>query len=387
MFKNPEYNSVKVFLLVGVVAVAGYFAYINFGNEGNSALVLNRGISAQKISPCPPVCPMTTTGNFGDNPPGNIWLYGMATCEPNHSSSCHQMEVLKSNNDGTQWSQIAFWGASFGGSPNLTASAASGMFFNGAFRDFANTQIPNSLLGRYSPDGVTWTDYSANFPWYPRAYYTTAQTDPTSGGTKYAYMLGGSNGTILKNDVWQSADGVNWVQKTAAAPWPARSQATAVGFGNKIYMIGGLINNNGTPSNDVWSSADGGTTWTQLTAHAPWSARSSLSSVVYQGYIWIFGGYYAGNNDLSDVWKSSDGINWTQVTNTAAWGEVINPCVLVFNHSLFLIGGSNSFTHNISSLVWKSTDGANWTQVTDIGNLALGGVAAGMCATIPYAVN
>ena len=360
-------------MLVAIVAGAGLFAYHNYGNQGNSALVL-KNVKVMKAPPCPPLCAQV--------PNNHIWLYGMRTniCT---QTSCGEDEVLESNTDGTQWSQVALWGQSISGLADLVMPNAGGMYFSGAFRDFSSYSL-NPMLGKSSTDGTTWVS-SANPAWFPKVYYATAQTDPASSGTKYAYILGGSNGTNLKNDVWRSADGINWTQMTAAAQWPVRYEATAVGLGNKIYIMGGQSATAGTNYNDVWSSADGGATWMQATAHAPWSTRNQLSSVAYNGAIWILGG--DNNSSDSDVWKSTDGANWTEVTASAPWGRLNNPCVLVFNHALFLIGGNNASQNHTSSLVWSSTDGLNWTQKADLSGLAIGGIPAAMCSTIPYAVN
>ena len=53
--------------------------------------------------------------------------------------------------------------------------------------------------------------------------------------------------------------------------------------------------------NDVWSSSDG-ITWTEETPAAAWSARDSHSSVVFGGYIWVLGGSDGSNSYLNDVW-------------------------------------------------------------------------------------
>ncbi len=56
--------------------------------------------------------------------------------------------------------------------------------------------------------------------------------------------LGGvtvSNG-VYKNDIWFTADGVNWTEATAHAEFPERIYHTTVVYDNKLWVIGGAIN-------------------------------------------------------------------------------------------------------------------------------------------------
>ncbi len=59
--------------------------------------------------------------------------------------------------------------------------------------------------------------------------------------------------------------------------------------------------------NDVWSTADG-TSWTQNTAAAAFSARGLITLFVHNNELWLAGGLAAG--PLNDVWRSSDGAAW-----------------------------------------------------------------------------
>jgi hypothetical protein len=94
------------------------------------------------------------------------------------------------------------------------------------------------------------------------------------------WIMGGApkNSSSLANDVWSSPDGVTWTQVTANAPWGGRIVQPVV-FNNKIWVIGGWMNGYG--ANDVWSSPDG-VTWTQVTANAPWGGRGMTNPVVFK---------------------------------------------------------------------------------------------------------
>ena len=46
-----------------------------------------------------------------------------------------------------------------------------------------------------------------------------------------------------------------------------------------------------------------------------WPARNDHSSVVFNGRLWVIGGY-DGTNRLNDVWSSEDGVTWDGSSNT-----------------------------------------------------------------------
>ena len=168
------------------------------------------------------------------------------------------------------------------------------------------------------------------------------------------WLIGGNSDMTSRNDVWSSSDGTNWTQATASAPWTARSAHTSVVFDNQIWVIGGEYWQ-GVKSdyqNDVWCSSDG-INWTQATAAAPWSARSSQTSVVFDGKIWVMGGVGSNQSLTNDVWYSSDEIDWTQATASAQWSGRENHTSVVFDDKIWALGGYDG-AHKRD--VWYSGD-------------------------------
>jgi hypothetical protein len=122
---------------------------------------------------------------------------------------------------------------------------------------------------------------------------------------------------------------------------------------------------------------DGAFTWTQVTKNAQWSNRQDFPAVAYQGKLWIFGGYYAGemkgDTYHEDVWNSVDGKNWERVQDSAPWHGRRGHTVTVFDdgtgEAMYLTGGfevneSNGYRQYTND-VWKSTDGKNWQQIKE----------------------
>ncbi|KAF1336512.1 hypothetical protein FI667_g344, partial [Globisporangium splendens] len=75
--------------------------------------------------------------------------------------------------------------------------------------------------------------------------------------------------------------------------------------------------------NDMWTSADGGRTWTSLTLHAEFAPRGEHAMVSFKSMLHLFGGRTGDARDdnkrslLNDVWLGSNGSLWTQVVDTA----------------------------------------------------------------------
>ena len=131
------------------------------------------------------------------------------------------------------------------------------------------------------------------------------------------YVIDGDSGIGGRNkrdDIWKSADGgQSWteVPATGAEFLDYDSQNLAV-LDSEIYVIGVV---DGTSYlDDIWKSADGGQTWTEVpVTGAKFSARSGHSLVVVGSEIYLIGGF-DGTNYLNDVWKSADrGLTWKNV--------------------------------------------------------------------------
>jgi hypothetical protein len=204
-----------------------------------------------------------------------------------------------------------------------------------------------------SADGVTWADEGAA-AWSPRL---------AAGIVEFQgriWILGGIeryfDGTpaSLRNDVWSSVDGRNWTLATANAGWSPRAFHSAVVLNGRIYVFGGGNYTPGTIlNNDVWSSADG-VNWRQETARAEWAPRIWASAVVYRGRIWLLGGHTRDESgatvtsaNFNDVWTSTDGALWTRNQSAAIWNPRHEMSAYVFNDRIFIAGGfDGSVLHN-----------------------------------------
>lgn len=186
--------------------------------------------------------------------------------------------------------------------------------------------------------------------------------------------------TQFYGDVWSSPNGSSWTNTLTTSNsisnyFGRRYGHRVLSLGTTLYLIGG---HSGSVRNDVWASTDGAV-WTnilpdQTPSATQFSKRMDFGAEVYNGAMWVIGGYATSDNDANDVWTSTNGIVWTQVlANTNApgpnqfdgrWGH----STAVHNGLLWVIGGASgppaaSPVSDGKSDVWSSPDGVTWTQV------------------------
>jgi hypothetical protein len=204
-------------------------------------------------------------------------------------------------------------------------------------------------------DGKSWTNVNAGkpVPWGPRAlHYTLAFKDKI-------WVIGGQTvpniaveKEVFYRDVWNSADGVNWTELKPKEPfWPQRGMigGSAVFQGRMWILGGGTYDTPQVPTrkffNDVWSSADG-VEWTRH-GIAPWEPRQYHEVAVFDDRLWVLEGYHKANRN--DVWHSANGVNWHEVPKTP-WRPRHAASVFVHDGALWMVAGNI-----MESDVWKLT--------------------------------
>jgi hypothetical protein len=205
-----------------------------------------------------------------------------------------------------------------------------------------------------SANGVNWTKEAIAAGFSPRYRAACAVFDDGSG--EKLWLIGGAAGLVHNNEIWNSSDGANWTL-VGQAPFSSREAAVCLNFHSKLWIIGGYGE---TLENSVWSSSNG-VNWTQEAAAAAFSPRYRHAGVVFGGSMWITGGWN-GATELNDSWHSTDGVTWTQATSSTPFSARSGHSCLSFNNLLWVIAGQKGAT--LYNDVWSSSDGASWTLVT-----------------------
>jgi hypothetical protein len=109
--------------------------------------------------------------------------------------------------------------------------------------------------------------------------------------------------------------------------------------------------------------------WEEVTASAPWGARGYLSNVVFNNSMWVMGGFksWGSLRYMNDVWSSSDGASWTLATLEEAWVDRATHTCVVYNDPMWMLGGSRTYHGYNLNDVWSSSDGlASWTRIHQV---------------------
>ena len=191
------------------------------------------------------------------------------------------------------------------------------------------------------------------------------------------WIVGGDvNQRHYQFDVWNSADGASWtfVNEGQPVPWGPRSLHYTLVYQDRIWIMGGQTIPPFAPDRevfyrDVWNTTDG-IHWKKLTPQEPyWSSRGMIGgSTVFRNRMWILGG---GTYDTettpertfyNDVWSSADGVRWTRHVELAPWPSRQFHNVAVFDNRLWVLAGYTKPRRELND-VWYSSDGVNWYQV------------------------
>jgi hypothetical protein len=174
------------------------------------------------------------------------------------------------------------------------------------------------------------------------------------------------------NQVWSSRNGADWNQVTEAAGWSPRLAAAVVEFQGKMWILGGIedyyFGNQKSLKNDVWSSSNG-REWVLETMDGGWQPRAYHQVVVLGDRMYLFGGgnYVPEYEVHTDVWSSADGAHWERVTDSTPWHGRLWFSSAVYRNRMWLLGGwSNNPSQNWGD-VWHSVDGREWKELkTDV---------------------
>lgn len=118
--------------------------------------------------------------------------------------------------------------------------------------------------------------------------------------------------------------------------------------------------------------------WTRVTLKAPFAARDGAGALVFQGRMWLLGGWNPSDKTHfpricnNEVWNSVDGADWTLVKPNTFLDNTFDPAsdwegrhtagYAVFQDKLWIVGGDVNQGHYHYD-VWNSADGKAWTRV------------------------
>ncbi|OPX65383.1 MULTISPECIES: kelch repeat-containing protein [unclassified Methanoregula] len=275
-------------------------------------------------------------------PDGTIVLMG------GHDDTGNRNDVWRSTDKGATWTLANASPGWIGRHAHAAVALAdSSIIMTGGFNSNSKREV------WISPDkGSTWSVLSADPGFTPRYYHT--MTVLPDGSIVIAGGYGDMAGRM--NDVWRSADGgMTWTQMTAGAEWSKRDSHTTVALPDgSLVLMGGFDNDY---RNDVWRSEDNGTHWALVNASPGWSPRRMPVSVAMpDGTIVLTGGYDDAGR-MSDVWISRDrGDTWTRAGGSPGWPKRSEHAMVVLpDASIVLLAGYDNVGSSLTEMVKNDT--------------------------------
>ncbi|MFD1461540.1 Kelch repeat-containing protein [Paenibacillus farraposensis] len=154
------------------------------------------------------------------------------------------------------------------------------------------------------------------------------------------YIFGGSSGSDPYKDV-QIYDPKNNIMASGSSMPTARAQATSVAYGNDIYVIGGYTGNaytwtGGSSVNNVEVYNTQTDTWSVKKAMP--QALGALTSVLYKGKIYVFGGLTTNTLSVATV-QVYDPVSDSWSTKKPIPNTIHVSSAVVYKDKIYLVAG------------------------------------------------
>ena len=174
----------------------------------------------------------------------------------------------------------------------------------------------------------------------------------------YGAGLGATAEIPYNLGVWHSDNGIAWVSDTSFAS--ERRGHSLTEFNGNLFLIGGADNDD-NELDDIWISTNG-FDWTEGADNLGFGL-SFHSTVALNNQLFIITDNHEDNNGtpIMAVYRSTNGLDWERIAEDMFPLRTAAETV-VFDNKIYLIGGTNdtSFFNDI----WTSEDGITWTEVT-----------------------
>lgn len=221
-----------------------------------------------------------------------------------------------------------------------------------------------TAMWRSLDGGTSWTEIISTLPF-------EVETDSPAlvlNGTLLAFPGTGLS-PDADNGVWSYNAGTNSWTQIYTAEWGPRSIPVVWEVDGNLYLYGGVDNTTpavppqahypgATTLNDLWTSTDGGVTWSQIIADMPFQPRIWPTPVVLEGVSYLIGGFDPNSDPQSNfdtTFASPDCLNWSPFQVSETFVERHAASAYVFNGEIYLAAGKANRAPNEATRndIWK----------------------------------
>ena len=292
-----------------------------------------------------------------------LWVLGGQNQNGNNLN-----DIWTSSNGGTNWSKVAVLGNHWEGRESHQAFAYDDKLWVLGGQGESSGRLND--IWTSSNQGINWQQVPASGHWsksYSHQSFSYQDKFWTLGGFGIA---SGQAANSYRNDIWTSADGGStWSEITVSeSQWAVRLGHQAFAYNDKLWVLGG---GNINHFNDIWTSSDGGSTWSEVTVSGQqWAERSIHQAFAYDDKLWVLGGW----DDITsydDIWTSADGgTNWSEINVSGShWAGRFGHQSFAYDDKLWVLGGNigTDINNTNANDIWYSADhGTNWHEVIPV---------------------
>lgn len=207
-----------------------------------------------------------------------------------------------------------------------------------------NSSVSNDSVFHSADGGATWAFRGL----LPYAVHTPAYIPNASDG--YTYIIGGDylNNNTQRATVYRTRDFRTYETMTTSSPFNDRVLHGAVEFNGALYCGGGqfyTLNAADGLFTDIYRSTDRGVTWTLLSNSLTFMGKNINGCFrVFDGRMYVVSGGIYDNNPANktfdrSVFASTNGVNWYQLPDSIPFQGMQYINTFVWNGKLWIAGG------------------------------------------------
>jgi Concanavalin A-like lectin/glucanases superfamily/Secretion system C-terminal sorting domain len=309
------------------------FRITDIQNPQNTAQTGTFRVSEYKWERILDTLPFTNRDGVGLlNFAGKMWLIG-GWDPPHHAANNYTTSEVWNSTDGVNWTFV-------NEAPWQGRHCSGWLVHDSAMWVIGGDPQSQALRDVWkSTDGINWIQVLDTIPGLTplRTMHNVASLNGkilNFGGQQVQYV----NENL--NQVWESTDGSDWT-RLPDAPWTGRGMMlnSCVDDNGNMWLLGGGRLWDRRCYNDVWKTADG-INWELITASAPWKPRYWHNVAWFDNKLWVMNGM-ASQTDNNETWYSENGTDWYELKNPK---QMIRHAAstTVYDHALWMMAGINS---------------------------------------------